>query len=352
MKKISILLPYYNDERFLEASINSVLSQSYEDFELILINHASTDDSERIAKSFLDKRIKHIKLDFNQGAGGGLILNAFLKVAKGKYFKSMCADDLMYPYCLELLSGYLDENPTCVAVFGDMEYIDEKGKEIGKKWYEDKGFNVNGSILEQYFNGNSVLPYPAGMARMKDLRSLKIDTVIFGMFDMSIWVQFLVKGKIIKCLSHSVCQYRIHEAQESSSTKIKKLIRISNYESQIFYHSFLKLPLESIRILLPNNKFVRIAEEIDKDFVITHHFSELGSFGSRFFAINYLHKLMQNDTKRKRIRDKFGYEIIDLRDNYSNLILNEDLSLIKTSKILKELRKRIKSIFSKKLTVS
>jgi glycosyltransferase involved in cell wall biosynthesis len=71
--KISIVLPYYNDSKFLSGSIQSVLNQTYKDFELILINHGSTDNSEKIVKSFSDSRIKHIKIARNYGGGGSYL---------------------------------------------------------------------------------------------------------------------------------------------------------------------------------------------------------------------------------------------------------------------------------------
>jgi len=354
MKKISVILPYYNDKEFLADSIRSVLNQSFGDFELILINHASTDGSEKIAKSFKDERIKHINLEINQGAGGGLILDAFLRVATGKYFKSMCADDILKPNCLNFLSHYLDEDPSCAAVFGNMEFIDKFGQETGEEWYSHKNFDVDSSALEQYFRGNSVLPYPGAMVRMVNLRKIKIDIVISAMFDMSLWVQFLVKDWETKCLDNVVCQYRIHEGQESSSAKSKKLARLVSYESPFFYQYFLDLSLKDIKKLLPSDIFARIADESDKDFVIAHHFSYNGDFGLRFFAINYIHRILEDEQRRKRIKNKFGYEILDLRNNYSNFSPYFDLSTIKTSKLIKELRRRFKSLFkrSKKLTVA
>ena len=83
MPEISVLIPYYNDEDFLRESIQSVLDQTYTDFELVLINHACTDSSRKIARSFEDGRIVHIDLPVN--AGAGVILDAFLKKARGTY---------------------------------------------------------------------------------------------------------------------------------------------------------------------------------------------------------------------------------------------------------------------------
>lgn len=68
---VSIFVPYYNDCAFLRDCIDSILNQSYKNFELILLDHASTDGSSQIAKAYTDGRIKHISLQKNLGAGGG-----------------------------------------------------------------------------------------------------------------------------------------------------------------------------------------------------------------------------------------------------------------------------------------
>ena len=88
---VSVFIPYYNDDKFLRESIEAVLNQSYKNLELILVNHASTDSSRDIAHSYDDDRIVHIDMPINYGAGSGKLLKEFLKVAKGKYSKLLCA---------------------------------------------------------------------------------------------------------------------------------------------------------------------------------------------------------------------------------------------------------------------
>lgn len=117
---ISVFIPYYNDEKFLKESIESVLNQTYENFELILLNHNSQDSSREIAHSYNDKRIKHIDMPYNLGLGGsGLLTIEFLKVAQGKYTKPFCADDIMLPDCLEKLVNYMENNPDKDFAFGN-----------------------------------------------------------------------------------------------------------------------------------------------------------------------------------------------------------------------------------------
>ena len=86
MKKpptVSVFVPYYNDRNFLPQCIESILAQTFKDFELVLLNHATTDDCRSIAHSFADPRIIHIDMPSNLGAGSGMLFLEFLKAASG-----------------------------------------------------------------------------------------------------------------------------------------------------------------------------------------------------------------------------------------------------------------------------
>ena len=109
---VSVFIPYYNDQEYLKDSIESVLNQSYENWELNLCNHASTDKSREIAHSYKDERIKHVDMPKNYGAGGGLVFKTMLDVAKGKYVKPFCAVDFLYVDCLEKMVSFMEENPS------------------------------------------------------------------------------------------------------------------------------------------------------------------------------------------------------------------------------------------------
>ena len=70
--KVSVFLSYYNDADFLKSAIDAVLNQSFQDFELILLNHSTTDNCREIAHSYKDKRIIHLDTKYNYGAGCGI----------------------------------------------------------------------------------------------------------------------------------------------------------------------------------------------------------------------------------------------------------------------------------------
>jgi glycosyltransferase involved in cell wall biosynthesis len=125
--KLSVLLPVYNAELYLKEAIDSVLAQSYGDFEFIIINDGSTDNSLRIIKSFSDPRIVLLDQE-NQGLARSL--NNGLRVAQGKFIARMDADDVAYVDRFDIQLKYLDLNPAVKLVGSAIEIIDKDGNSV------------------------------------------------------------------------------------------------------------------------------------------------------------------------------------------------------------------------------
>jgi glycosyltransferase involved in cell wall biosynthesis len=115
MPKISVLLPVHNGECYIAEAVESILHQTYRDFELIVIDDGSVDLTAKIIRSFRDKRILHIKHERKLGIVASL--NEGLELAKGEYIARMDADDISLPRRFELQLDYLREDPT-VGVLG------------------------------------------------------------------------------------------------------------------------------------------------------------------------------------------------------------------------------------------
>lgn len=130
---VSVIMPVYNAGIFLEEAIESVLVQSYKDFEFIIIDDRSTDNSWQIIKKYktTGKKIRAFRNKKNLGLG--TTLNKAIKKAKGVYIARMDADDIMAPNRLEKQIGFLQRNHGVVAVGSFMKEIDEKGEVIGKR---------------------------------------------------------------------------------------------------------------------------------------------------------------------------------------------------------------------------
>src|SRR3954466_11555315 len=91
---ISVLLPVYNAENYIRASIESILNQTYSNFELIILNDGSTDGSEVIIKEFKDKRIHY---DWDQNRGLAKTLNVGIKLSNGSIFARLVSDHISWP---------------------------------------------------------------------------------------------------------------------------------------------------------------------------------------------------------------------------------------------------------------
>lgn len=127
MPPVTILMPAYNAQKYIGEAIESALYQSFNDFELLIVNDGSADSTRDIVLSFADPRI--VLLDQPHG-GVSKALNAGLAVAKGKYIARFDADDICYADRLEQQFNFLDTNPGYVAVGSDADYMLENGEHL------------------------------------------------------------------------------------------------------------------------------------------------------------------------------------------------------------------------------
>lgn len=127
---VSIVVPVYNAEKFLAETIETVLNQTYENWELLLVNDCSKDNSEEIAKKYLNKKIKWIDMEKNSGAA--LTRNKGIEVASGRYLCFLDADDLWEKDKLQKQVKFMQDN-NCEFSFTGYEFADENGKPNGKK---------------------------------------------------------------------------------------------------------------------------------------------------------------------------------------------------------------------------
>ncbi len=129
---VSIGVPVYNGQPYLSETLDSLLSQTFEDFELIIADNASNDGSEEICRAYAarDQRIRYLRSDTNWGAAWSH--NVVFQLARGRYFKWAAADDLCAPTFLARCLEVLGADPATVLVLPGVIEIDEEGQEIGR----------------------------------------------------------------------------------------------------------------------------------------------------------------------------------------------------------------------------
>ena len=332
---VSVFIPYYNDKDVLQDAIDAVLNQSYQNWELILFNHASTDGSCDIAHSYNDKRIVHIDATENLGAGSGYNLQISLNKMNGKYVKLLCADDVMKSNCLEVLVDYMEKHSDKDIVAADMDYISETKESLNTKWskeikYVDFESDEKQTLLK-FFKGYSHIAYPSTMVKLDALKSIKLDVSLIMLFDVWLWVNLLISGKKIGFLNASVIDYRISDNQLSSVSNMKKAQKIGWFELFMLLESYYKIQdVNLIKYLCPceNAKLLRKGDEAFIPFVLSHFFASVVCDGRcdyfkdqqgvrEQFGNLKLYEIIQDKQMFDKIKEKFGFGIKEFRSIYS-----------------------------------
>lgn len=133
--RVSIGLPVYNGENYLASTLNSLLAQTYGDFEVVVCDNASTDGTQDICREFAarDRRVRYFRNPHNIGAAPNH--NRCFELSRGEYFKWSAHDDLCAPTFLEKCVAALDRDPTAVLSCPEILYIDAAGEVVGESPY-------------------------------------------------------------------------------------------------------------------------------------------------------------------------------------------------------------------------
>ena len=126
---ISVVMPVYNGEKYLKDAIDSILNQTHTDFEFIIVNDGSTDNTANIIDSYVDSRIIHVR---QENRGLPKALNVGASISKGEYIARMDADDISLPNRLKSQYLFFKSNSDISVLAGSFSYIDEKGKYLGR----------------------------------------------------------------------------------------------------------------------------------------------------------------------------------------------------------------------------
>ncbi len=163
---VSIVLPVFNGESVLAESIESVLAQSYGNFELIVVNDGSTDKSLEIAERYAEKD-NRIKIISQCNKKLPTALSVGFRKAKGEFLTWTSADNIMLPDCLKILVENLEKKPDTAMVFGNMRLINSKGKiKRGHFWFEKPFFSGNVSLPKSVESLNTFANNTIGAAFM------------------------------------------------------------------------------------------------------------------------------------------------------------------------------------------
>jgi glycosyltransferase involved in cell wall biosynthesis len=246
--KISVLFAVYNNQSFLAEAIESILAQTYADFEFLIVNDGSTDRSTEIITSYADKdsRIRVI----NNGNNIGLTtsLNKALACVNGEYIARMDGDDVSLPERLERQAAFLETHPDIWAVGGQIEFIDGQGLRSPAHAYE---------VDEKLLRWNAILNGPTVIHPAVMIRREKLELV--GNYpedcrlaqDAALWRMFYMLADFpLTNLPDVVLYYRQHPGSAGSIFRVDQVETVVKYQS-LFYSKILgeQCPPELVSIL-------------------------------------------------------------------------------------------------------
>ena len=218
MDKVSIITPVYNCERYIRQTINSVLEQTYEEWELILVDDCSPDGSKEIIKQYQknDSRIRYVRLKNNRGAA--LARNVGLKVSTGRFVAYLDADDVWLPCKLEKQVKFMKDNDLQFSCC-DYEEIDENGESLNKIVHMPKTITYNQLLRNTIIQTVGVI---ADTDKV-DKRLLVMPNVRRGQ-DSATWLKMLRNGVSFVGQNEVLAQYR-RAPGSLSSNKFKAMKR-------------------------------------------------------------------------------------------------------------------------------
>lgn len=214
-------MPVYNAELYLKSAIDSVLNQTLQDFEFIIINDGSSDGSEEIILSYLSSKIKYIKNDKNRGLS--FSLNKGLKVASGAYITRMDADDVCLPNRFDTQIRFLENNQNYGLCCSEITTIDENDEILVSNFYGKLPCPIEWEILWQ-----NPIAHPSVMIRRNYITEFDLyyNEAYFPAEDYGLWCICILKFPV-KRLNEMLIYYRILKNSMFHSAKLEALKKAS-----------------------------------------------------------------------------------------------------------------------------
>lgn len=238
---ISVILPVYNSSDFLEEAIDSIINQTYKNWELIAINDGSTDKSEDIILRYKDARIKYYKNEKNIGLIG--TLNRGIDLSTGKYIARMDSDDVSKPLRFEKQINFMEQNPNYAMCGTFAKMIDQSGNKIRKIVHQttDEFLKINLLFSVPFI-------HPSMMIKTSILKENKFDPQYIHVEDYDIWCRIARKNKVAN-IADTLLDYRWHgnnisikneETQNKLKSEINKrelgFLNIKPTEEELWLH--------------------------------------------------------------------------------------------------------------------
>ncbi|CDE44236.1 glycosyl transferase family 2 family protein [Clostridium sp. CAG:768] len=249
--KISVVTASYNYQDYIKETIQSVLDQTYNDWELIIVDDCSTDNSVDVIKSFNDERIKLFINEKNLGLAQ--TVKRGVEYATGEWIVFLESDDLITPDNIEkkvqIIKKYSDLN----LIFNDCEFFGDKNKvkdfsiALKKTRILLKNKNYPTKMFYNFYLSNKIFTFSSVMAKREDLLNISYNPPIDSLLDWWLWVQLAYIGNFYY-IPEKLTKWRLHKNSYIESSNNISLNKIHN---EMYYRMFKKYKKIKILIFIP-----------------------------------------------------------------------------------------------------
>jgi len=242
---VSVVIPCYNHERFVQDSIQSVIDQTYQNIELIIIDDGSKDSSvEKIQEMIPTCQQRFIRFEFRHRPNKGLsaTLNEALEWCQGEYFSAIASDDMMLNDKIEIQIDFLKNSidSTIVGVFGGYNLIDDTDAIIKTILKKEKKY-----VFNEIFLHNFDLPAPTALLKLECVRSVGGYNENLKIEDWYMWLKLTEFGSGLLYINQPLVKYRSHDDNIS-----KKLVLMNQERLKVLdcFSENIKYPMAKSKL--------------------------------------------------------------------------------------------------------
>lgn len=197
---VSVILCTYNREKTICEAVDSILAQTYRDFELLIVDDGSTDGTRALLEEYRDERMKCIYLPENSYYC--YAANIGIEQVSGKYVAFATSDDVWMPEKLEKQVRYLEEHPKCGAVFSKVALIGKEGERVEKEYPEimkmfEQDNRSRTEWMHRFLEEGNCLSHPASIVRKSILDNIGGYNLLYAQLaDFDLWVRIVIESEI------------------------------------------------------------------------------------------------------------------------------------------------------------
>ncbi len=312
---VSVIIPSYNHARFIAEAIQSVLDQTFQDFEIVITDDGSTDNSIEVIEKFTDERIRLFRHASNQGAC--VTSNNCIKQARGKYIAMLSSDDVWLPTKLEKQVRFLEEHPLFGAVFSKIQWVDEQSKHItNPDLYYANIFDVENrnrfQWLNYFFYQGNCLCHPSSLIRREVYNEVGyLDPTLANLPDFDLWIRICLRYEIY-VLDEKLVNFR-HFADESnaSGNTVSNGIRV-HYEYGLLLDNYLKIiTIKELEYIFPDIKQYSGKVDSDIPFILGKLAVETSKNFKVLWGLIQIHNAFQIEGYAERTKNIFNFSFKD-----------------------------------------